>query len=82
MIFKALNGLTPKYISDLLIRNSENHLRVLRNTTTDLQLPKKAAKNGEKCFSFCGPKSWNALKPDIKMASSLKIFKERLLKDN
>ena len=50
MVFKALNGLTPKYISDLLIRNSENHLRVLQNTTTDLQLPKKATNMGKIAF--------------------------------
>ena len=82
MVFKALNSLTPKYITDLLIRNSENHLRVLRNTTTDLQLPKKATNNGQNCFSFSGPKSWNALQAEIKKASSLKIFKERLLKEH
>ena len=82
MVFKALNSLTPKYITDLLIRNSENHLRVLRNTTTDLQLPKKATNNGQNCFSFSGPKSWNALQAESKKASSLKIFKERLLKEH
>ena len=74
MVFKALNSLTPKYISDLFIRNSESHLRVPRNTTTDLQLPKKTTNNGQKCFSFSGPKSGNALKPESKQASSLKIF--------
>ena len=41
MVFKALNGLAPEYLSDLFIRNSESHLRALRNTNTDLQVPKK-----------------------------------------
>ena len=36
VVFKALNGLASEYLSDLLIRNSESHLRALRNTNTDL----------------------------------------------
>ena len=36
MVFKALNGLAPEYLSGLLMRNSENHLRALRNTSTEL----------------------------------------------
>ena len=34
------NGLGPENLSDLFIRNSESHLRALRNTSTDLQLSK------------------------------------------
>ena len=41
MGLKAFNCLAPEYLSDLFIRNSEGHLRALRNTKTDLQVPKK-----------------------------------------
>ena len=75
MVFKALNGLAPEYLSKLFIRNSETHLLILRNTSTDLQLPKKRASNGQKCFSYEGIKSWNCLSLEIKQASSLKVLK-------
>ena len=50
MVFKARNGLAPEHLSDLLIRNYNSHLRLLRNTSTDLQLPKKTTNNGQRCF--------------------------------
>ena len=78
MVFKALNGLAPEYLSNLFIRNSESHLMALRNTSTDLQLPKKSTTNGQKCFSYRGAKSWNCLPFQIKQASSLKVFKAKL----
>ena len=78
MVFKALNGLAPEYLSNLFIRDSESHLLDLRNTSTDLQLPKKTATNGQKCFSYRGVKSWNYLPFEIKQASSLKVFKAKL----
>ena len=77
MVFKALNSLAPEYLSDLFKRNSESHLRVLRNTSSDLQLPNKTTKNGQLCFSYKGAKLWNALPLEIKQASSLQIFKQK-----
>ena len=41
MVFKALNSLTPEYLSDLLIRNCESQLQLLQNTSKDLLLSKK-----------------------------------------
>ena len=78
MVFKALNDLALEYLSDLLIRNYNSHLRPLRNTITDLQLPWKAAKNGQRCFSHRGATLWNALPREIKQASSLQAFKVKL----
>ena len=75
MVFKALNGLAPEYLSKLFIRNSETHMLTLRNTSTDLQLPKKRTSNWQKCFSYEGIKSWNCLSLEIKQASSLKVLK-------
>ena len=78
MVFKALNGLAPEYLSNLFIRNSESHLMALRNTSTDLHLPKKSTTNGQKCFSYRSAKSWNCLPFQIKQAFSLKVFKAKL----
>ena len=49
-VFKVLNGVAQEYLSNLFIRNSESHLLALRNTSTDLQLPKKTTKIGQKYF--------------------------------
>ena len=70
MVFKVLNGLAPDYLSDLFIRNSESYLWSLRNTNTNLQVPKNTKNNRQKCFSYRGVKSWNALPLEIKQASS------------
>ena len=66
MVFKALNDLAPEHLSKLFIRNSETHLLALRNTSTDLQLPKKRTSNRQKCFSYKSVKSWNFLPLEIK----------------
>ena len=78
MVFKALNGLAPEYLSDLFIRNPEGHISALRNTNTDLQVPKKKTKNDQKCLSYRGAKSWNALPTEIKQISFLKVVKSKL----
>ena len=69
ILFKALNGLAPEYLSKLFIRNSESHLLALRNTITDLQLPKKTTTTGWKCFFYRGVKSLNCLSFETKQAS-------------
>ena len=59
-------------------RNSTSNSRSLRNTATDLGLPKKTSANGQKCFSFRGAKLWNSLPAETKQASSINIFKHSL----
>ena len=75
MVFKSLNDLAPQYLSSLFKRNSQCSTRCLRNTETDLRLPKKTSANGQKCFSFRGAKLWNSLSAESKQASSLNSFK-------
>ena len=77
MVFKALNGLAPEYLSYLFVINSESQLGALRNTNTDLQVHKKTTNNGQKCFSYRCVMSWNALPLGIKQASSLQVFKKK-----
>ena len=72
----------------LRIRVSESHYTymailslstiVLRNTNSDLRLPNKTTKNGQICFSYRGTKFWNAPPLEIKQASALQIFEEKL----
>ena len=61
MVFKSIHGLAPQYMCDLFTEKSKLNSRNLRNTSTDLRLQKKNSKNGQKCFSFRGARSWNGL---------------------
>ena len=79
MVFKSLNDLAPQYLCNLFAKNSACSSRSLRNTETDLRLPKKRSANGQKCFSFRGAKLWNSLPAaESKTASSLGSFKKSI----
>ena len=52
MVFKSLNDLAPQYLCNLFTKNSACSSHDLRNTETDLRLPKKKSANGQKCFSY------------------------------
>ena len=79
MVFKSLNELAPQYLCGLFTKNSQcSTRRTLRNTGTDVRLPKKNSANGKKCFSFRGAKLWNSLSAESKQASSLNSFKKSI----
>ena len=75
MVFKSLNELAPPYLRSLFMKNSQITSYRLRNTSTDLRLPKKSTENGKKSFSFRGAKLWNSLPANCKQATSLRAFK-------
>ena len=75
MVFKSLHGLAPQYMSNLFTKTSQLTSRNLRNSATDLRVPKKKSANGQKCFSFRGAKSWNGLSAEHKNASTIYKFK-------
>ena len=78
MVFKSLHELAPQYMCNLFTRAPQLTSRYLRNTLTDLRLPKKNSKTGQKCFSFRGAKAWNDLSAEGKLTSSLASFKKIL----
>ena len=78
MVFNAFNDLAPVYLSDLFTIDSDSHLRPLRNTSTDLQIPNQTSNNCQSCFLCIGAKSWNGLPREILQASSLPAFKVKL----
>ena len=76
LVYKALNNLTPAYISDLLTPISQSHNRTLKSTTSgSLAVPrsKKAMYDGS--FSSSAPWLWNTLPESVKKSASLKDFK-------
>ena len=78
IVFKSLNELAPPYLRSIFRKNSQSTSYRLRNTSTDLRLPKIGIENGKKSFSFRGAKLWNSLSANCKQAASLSTFKEHI----
>lgn len=78
LLYKSLNGLTPSYLSDLLLPYEP--ARPLRSTGTGLlTVPRVTTKtHGESSFYFYAPGLWNKLPEDLRTAASVDIFKTKL----
>ena len=75
-VFKCLNGLAPKYMSDMF--EQQNHCYDVRSLH-NLKLKKfKTLKYGYHTFSYLGAKVWNNLPGKIKESRNLSMFKARL----
>ena len=78
LVYKALNGLAPSYIQDLLQKYTTS--RCLRSTgKQQLAIPKSSTKSyGDRAFSIAGPNLWNNLPLELRCAESVNIFKSKL----
>ena len=74
MVYKSLHELAPKYMRNMFSRASQPTTRCLSNALTDLRLPKKSSKTGQKCLYFRGAKTWNGLSIEGKLTSSIVIL--------
>ncbi len=77
-VFKALNGLAPPYLSDLLTPQVRN--RTLRSSNQGLlEVPRSNYKHwGDRAFSVAAPKLWNKLPPEMRTITDLGLFKPKL----
>ena len=75
LIYKALNGLSPSYLSNLLQRYAP--VRNLRSSSAFLLQLKRfcLASYGSRAFSVSAPQLWNRLPLNIKLSSSTDKFK-------
>ena len=79
LTYKALNGLTPEYITNMLTPNSQVHDRTLRSSVDGtLMVPRSRTSLYDKSFSVSAPKYWNSLPTYIKNAPSLSSFQTQL----
>ena len=80
LTYKRLNGNTPEYINDLLIRNSDIDNRSTRFCNLNLSCPRyKRSTEGGRSFTVRAITEWNLLNVDLKRSSSAKTFKRSLL---
>ena len=78
LVYKAINGLSPSYISNLLSFCSSSYsFRSCSNKL--LQVPRTKLKSyGDQRFSIAGPKLWNSIPASLRNADSLNSFKKHL----
>ena len=77
-VFKSLNDMALKYLSDKLNLRKNNGLR--SDNSRKLQIPKSRLKlYGDRAFSVAGPMLWNDLSEELRLCTKLDTFK-RLLK--
>ena len=76
--FKALHGLAPSYIKDLLKPHKPQ--RILRSADKALLDPPdtKLVTQGDRAFSARAPFLWNALPLNLRLADSVTSFKSLL----
>ena len=73
MVYKALNGLSPSYLSELIVNYQP------KRKSHQLSVPRPRLKNfGDKAFSVCAPNLWNSLPSHIKNSDTLSGFKAKL----
>ena len=76
IVYKSINNEAPNYLTSLFERLSQNTIRELRNTKTDLKMPLLKTSSGQKCFSYRGARLWNNLSVDAKSAKTQTQFKK------
>ena len=79
LTFKAIHGLAPKYISDLVVIKSS--LYNLRSADSlFLSVPHINTKRtlGDRAFTIAAPKLWNSLPVELRQINSIFAFKRQL----
>ncbi len=78
LAYKALNGLAPAYLTNLL--SHYNPTRSLRSQNSGVLVVPRIAKStkGGRTFSYLAPKLWNSLPDNVRGSDTLSLFKSRL----
>ena len=79
MTYKALNGLAPSYLKDLIAPRQTG--RAVRSQYVNmLKVPEKIpkVKTGARAFKYQAPQLWNLLPVLVREADTLSVFKTRL----
>ena len=79
LTFKALHGLCPVYISELLeVYTPARELRSSSRAVT-LTVPRTLTRTyGDRAFTAAAPRAWNALPEELRSETSLLLFRKKL----
>ena len=78
LVYRALHGTAPRYLSDLRrIADLPSRRRLWSATSSQLDVClSRLITVGDRSFASAGPKLWNSLSDDITLASSLSVFRK------
>jgi hypothetical protein len=77
-MYKILNDYTAPNLKESLQSSLTQANYNLRNSYTDLALPKPRRKFLKKSFKYSGAKLWNSVSREAKEAQSIHIFKQNI----
>jgi len=77
LVFKAVHGTVPQYLSELFRSNAEDaaRSRLCSAAHGDLQVPRSKTNFGDRAFAVAGPASWNRLPATIQSSDT---FQEQI----
>ena len=79
LVYKALHGLAPKYICDMLTYKQSSNYSLRSDEQVLLHVPTTRRKSfGDRAFLKAGPTLWNLLPYEIRFSPSLDSFKINL----
>ena len=80
LAFKAIHGLAPAYISNLLVIKRKSSYNIRSNSGILLEPPrgKMLATLGERAFQAAAPQLWNELPLQLRTIGSVEIFKNSI----
>ena len=80
MVFKAINNLSPVYISDLITLSSTvTRRRDLRSSSQQVLLvPRHRTQFATIAFAVAGPITWNLFPINVRIATTIMTFRSRL----
>ena len=79
LVYKALHGLAPKYICDMLTYKQSSNYSLRSDDQVLLHVPTTRRNSfGDRAFSKAGPTLWNLLPYEIQFSPSLDSFKINL----
>ena len=79
MVYKALNRLAPEYISEIFVKISDIHYRILRSVDIELlRIPGSRTKIYKNSFTISEAKLWNEIALYIRNIKDLETFKKQM----
>ena len=80
VVYKALHNEAPPYMKELFLKLSNTQCRELRNSSTDLYIPRLRTTMGQKSLGYRGVRFWKILIDEAKEAKTYFAFKRILSK--
>ena len=79
MVYKALKGLSPEYVSEIFVKSSYTRNRILRSVENELlRIPGSQTKIYENSFTISAAKLWNEIPLCIRNMKDLETFKQQM----